>query len=149
MELQKIELRLVREDVGTYKMGKSSATSPRTTSSILNQVFDMENLTKEIFVVVFLNNKNEIVGLSKMSEGVINATLVSPRDIFQLAFTVNANSIIIAHNHPSGDTSPSNEDLMLTKRIKKASDIMDVNLIDHIIIGDNRYFSLKESGHIA
>ena len=78
--------------------------------------------------------------------GTVNATLVSPRELFLEALKKNAVSIILLHNHPSGDPTPSQEDILLTQRVRKAGDLIGIELLDHIIIGDNRYISLREKG---
>lgn len=98
--------------------------------------------------VIMLDVKNKIIGISQVSGGTINACIVSPRDIFQRALLVNAANIILAHNHPSGDPTPSIEDITVTKSIDDAGKIMGINLIDHIIIGEEKYVSLKEKGVI-
>ena len=93
-----------------------------------------------------LNTKAKLIGASDISVGTVNATLVSPRELFLEALKKNAVSIILLHNHPSGDPTPSQEDILLTQRVRKAGDLIGIELLDHIIIGDNRYISLREKG---
>lgn len=81
--------------------------------------------------------------------GTVNATLVSPRELFLEALKKNAVSIILLHNHPSGDPTPSQEDILLTQRVRKAGNLIGIELLDHIIIGDNRYISLRKRGSFA
>ena len=97
---------------------------------------DMRHRQKEVMKLLLLNTKAKLIGASDISVGTVNATLVSPRELFLEALKKNAVSIILLHNHPSGDPTPSQEDILLTQRV----------LLDHIIIGDNRYISLREKG---
>ena len=107
---------------------------------------------REIFVVVLLDTKNTCIGRNTVSIGTLNASIVHPREVFKPAVLGNANSIILAHNHPSGDATPSKEDIDITDKLKQAGDVMKIQVIDHIIIGDgdnaNSYYSFKEEGII-
>lgn len=101
-----------------------------------------------MLIVCCLNTKNEPTSISTVSVGSLNSSIVHPREVFKTAVMSNAASIIIAHNHPSGDITPSKEDKDITLRLKEAGDIIGIKLLDHIIIGDRNYLSLKEKGHI-
>lgn len=103
---------------------------------------------KEHFAVLLLNTKNHILGLTDVSVGSLTASIVHPREVFQMALRYAAASMILLHNHPSGDPSPSQEDISVTQRLVKAGKIMDVPVLDHIILGNNRFCSLKEKGLI-
>lgn len=103
---------------------------------------------KEHFVVILLNTKNHIIGYSVISVGSLTASVVHPREVFEAATKGHAASIIIAHNHPSGDTSPSREDIHITERLIKAGNVMDIPVLDHIIVGERHWTSLKERGHM-
>ena len=105
---------------------------------------DMRHRQKEVMKLLLLNTKARLIGASDISVGTVNATLVSPRELFLEALKKNAVSIILLHNHPSGDPTPSQEDILLTQRVRKAGDLIGIELLDHIIIGDNRYISLRE-----
>ena len=107
---------------------------------------DMRHRQKEVMKLLLLNTKAKLIGASDISVGTVNATLVSPRELFLEALKKNAVSIILLHNHPSGDPTPSQEDILLTQRVRKAGDLIGIELLDHIIIGDNRYISLREKG---
>ena len=107
---------------------------------------DMRHRQKEVMKLLLLNTKARLIGASDISVGTVNATLVSPRELFLEALKKNAVSIILLHNHPSGDPTPSQEDILLTQRVRKAGDLIGIELLDHIIIGDNRYISLREKG---
>jgi len=97
-------------------------------------------------LLVLLDNKNRLIEDVVLSKGTVNSSLVSPREIFLAALRQNAVSIMILHNHPSGDPTPSRNDRLITNKIKEVSDIIDIPLIDHIIIGDNRFVSFKQKG---
>ena len=99
---------------------------------------------KEHLILVLLDCKCRMIRDCVLSVGTINASLVNPREIFVEALRYSAVHVILLHNHPSGDSTPSRNDLEVTKRIQKAGEIIGINLIDHIIIGDNKYTSLKE-----
>ncbi len=101
---------------------------------------------KEHFTIMMLNTKNHILGLRDISIGSLTASVVHPREVFETAIMHHSAAIILLHNHPSGDPSPSKEDIAVTQRLVKAGKIMDVPVLDHIIIGDNRFTSLKEKG---
>lgn len=104
---------------------------------------------KEHFAVMLLNTKNHILGLTDISIGSLSASIVHPREVFQAALRYAAAALILLHNHPSGDPSPSREDIQVTQRLVKAGKVMDIPVLDHIILGDNRFVSLKEKGLLA
>ena len=108
----------------------------------------LEDSDREKLVVCCLNTKNEPTSISTVSIGSLNSSIVHPREVFKTAILSNAASVIISHNHPSGDTVPSKEDINITERIKEAGDIIGIKLLDHLIIGDREYLSLKEKGYI-
>lgn len=103
---------------------------------------------REVFGAIWLNIKNKIVGLEIVSIGSINATIVTPRETFKSGILHNAASFIVFHNHPSGNTTPSAEDINATKRLVDAGELLGIELLDHIIIGEDSYYSLKETGVI-
>jgi len=105
---------------------------------------DMRYLKKECLKVIFLNIKNMVISVKDISIGSLNSSIVHPREIFVEAVKMSCASIIICHNHPSGDPTPSQEDISVTRRIYEAGKIIGIELIDHIIIGDGKYISLKE-----
>ena len=94
--------------------------------------------------LLMLNSKSKLLGESDISKGTVNASLVSPRELFIEALNKQAVSIILLHNHPSGDPTPSKTDFLLTKRVKEAGELIGIELLDHIIIGDNCYCSFTE-----
>lgn len=99
----------------------------------------MTNLKKEFFVVLFLNTKNCLIKGQIISIGTLNTSLVHPREVFRTAIVEGANSIILVHNHPDGDPTPSDNDIKITKRIAKSADILGIKVLDHIIIAKNDY----------
>ncbi len=103
---------------------------------------------KEIFRVVLLNTKNVIIGSKDISEGSLNASIVHPREVFLEAIKKSANKMILMHNHPSGDPTPSSEDINITKRLISAGQIVGIEILDHVIIGDGSFYSFKENGQI-
>lgn len=101
------------------------------------------NLGREAFLTVLLNTRNEILGTFMVSLGTLNASLVHPREVFLQAIRKRAASVILIHNHPSGDSEPSREDLMLTKRLVSAGDILGIDILDHVIVAKGSCISLK------
>ncbi|MBE6184143.1 JAB domain-containing protein [Bacillus ginsengihumi] len=109
---------------------------------------DMRFLTQEHFVCLYLNVKNQVIHQQTIFIGSLNASIVHPREVFKEAFRRSAASIICFHNHPSGDPSPSREDIEVTKRLVECGKIMGIEVLDHMIIGDKKYISLKEKGYL-
>lgn len=120
--------------------------SPQTIAEYYME--DMRHLEKEHLVLVLLDGKCCLIKDLVVTIGTVNASLVNTREIFAEALRYNAVSIVLLHNHPSGDATPSRNDIAVTERIARAGEIMGINLIDHIIIGDNNYTSLKEKEFI-
>lgn len=112
------------------------------------QVMKMSEQAQEVFAIISLNSKGDVIGFSEITRGTLNSSLVHPREVFKVAFLQNAASIIAVHNHPSGDPSPSGDDLATTKRLKECGEILGVPLIDHIIVGDCYKYSFKENNYI-
>ncbi len=107
---------------------------------------EMRCLQQEQMKLILLNTKSMRIRDMTIFQGTINSSPASPREIFVEAVRYGAVSILVLHNHPSGDPNPSREDILITKRLKEAGSLMGIPLIDHIIVGDNRYVSLKERG---
>lgn len=119
--------------------------SPEDAANFLMQ--DMTSLQQEHFVCLFLNVKNQILHKKTIFVGSLNASIVHPREIFREAVKRSAASIICAHNHPSGVPTPSPEDIDVTTRLYEAGKIVGVDLLDHVIIGDHQFISMKEKGY--
>lgn len=109
---------------------------------------DMRFLTQEHFVCLYLNTKNQVLHKQTVFIGSLNASIVHPREVFKEAFRRSAASIICFHNHPSGDPSPSREDIEVTKRLVECGKLIGIDILDHIIIGDKKFVSLKEKGYV-
>lgn len=108
----------------------------------------IKDKAKEHFKLILLDTRNKIIGISTISIGTLNAGLVHPREIFKEAIIHNSASVVLAHNHPSGDPEPSDEDLTITNRLVKSGKILGIEVIDHIIIGKTGFSSFKERGLI-
>lgn len=108
----------------------------------------IRHLEVERVILVMTDGKNQFLKDCILSTGTVNMSLISPREIFMTALKMQAVNILLVHNHPSGDPTPSKDDIEITKRIHVASQIMNIPLVDHIIIGDNTYMSLKELRYI-
>lgn len=121
---------------------KIKVSSPMVLVNLLMD--EMRYLCKEYFKIAILDTKNQILAIENISIGTLNASIVHPRDVFKIAIKRNANSIILIHNHPSGDPNPSNEDISITNRLIDAGNLIGIKVLDHIIIGDNKYISFKE-----
>jgi len=134
----------------TRRMAKATALSSLcfTTPSSISDYYmeDLRHKEQEQLVLVMLNTKSRLIGDKMMTKGTVNASLISPREIFIEAVKKDAVYIVLVHNHPSGDTSPSREDIAVTKRVSEAGKLIGIGLLDHIIIGDNCYVSMKERG---
>ena len=121
-------------------------TSPRDAYEIMRD--KLEFAKKEYFYAILLNSKNVIISKELISIGDLNTTIVNPREVFKPAIKKSANGVILIHNHPSGNPSASNEDYLVTQRLKEAGEILDIDVIDHIIIGHNDYYSFKRENKI-
>jgi DNA repair protein RadC len=104
----------------------------------------LAHLQKEIFLIMALNSANALIRHIKISEGILNSSLVHPREVFRSAILECAASIVLIHNHPSGEVQPSQEDQHITRRLVEVGCLMDIPVLDHIIIGQRQYFSFKE-----
>ncbi|QUI23331.1 DNA repair protein RadC [Vallitalea pronyensis] len=123
---------------------KLKISSPGSIATLYME--EMRYLQQEHLKIVFLDTKNQIIADKFLTVGTVNASLINPREVFIQALRHHAVHVILLHNHPSGDPTPSQEDIAITKRIIEAGDIIGVRLLDHIIIGDGHYISLKERG---
>ena len=115
---------------------------------VYNYLEEFRNQDREHFIVLGLNAKNNVLYRDIVCIGILDGCMVHPREIFKSACMKSAHKIIIAHNHPSGDSTPSSEDIILTKNIKECGEILGINLVDSIIIGKDNYHSLIEGGNI-
>lgn len=142
--ITKYRLELVKESSRIYDV-EGKISSPLDVKNYIEEIFRLSNQAEEVMVMLVLDIKNNVIGAFEVSRGSLNASIVHPREVFKRALLLNGASIILAHNHPSGDTTPSKEDIKTTRRLVEGGDILGINVLDHLIIGDNgRYISLKE-----
>lgn len=120
--------------------------SPNEIAAFYNQY--IKGLDKEEVMLLLLDGRNHIICDIKLSLGSSNSSILSTREVFKEALRNNANGVVIIHNHPSGNSRPSIEDKLITSKVIKAGELIDIPLIDHIILGDNTYYSFKEAGYI-
>ena len=130
-----------RKSIRKYKI-----TSPEEVFDLYNERFRYEN--KEHFFVILLDTKNQIIGEITASTGDLNKTIVSPREVFKLAVKRSANSLMLVHNHPSGDPSPSQGDIRVTERLVECGEILGIGVLDHVIIGYDTFISMKRENII-
>lgn len=138
------------------ELGRRVASScPETRPTIRNPedaaylvMEEMRHLDREYFSVLLLNTKNQVVARETVSIGTLNSSTVHPRELFKSAIRRSAAAVILVHNHPSGDPTPSREDIEVTRRLMQAGEIVGIEVLDHLIIGDNKYTSLKAKGMI-
>lgn len=129
----------------TYKSGEEYIIS--SPSDAANMVMEtMRSLKQEILKVILMNTKNKVILTKDVSMGSINSSIVHPREVFMDAVRRSAASIVICHNHPSGDPTPSSEDINITHRLKECGKLLGIDLLDHLIIGNGTYISMKEKG---
>ena len=133
---------VVREDAPAWVSMRF--TSP---SQVFEMFSDLRQEAKEHFIALHLDGKNRIICFDRVSIGSLNQSIVHPREVFKTACLSSAAAILLLHNHPTGDTAPSREDLEITRRIKEAGDLLGIKVLDHIIIGDS-YLSFVEQGLI-
>lgn len=121
--------------------------SPEDAAVVGKEFMRIHEEPEEYMYMICMNTKNKIIGVFEISHGTVNSSLVTPREVFQKALLANAVSIILMHNHPSGDCTPSRQDIEITKRLTEAGNVVGVEVLDHIIVGD-RFTSLKEKGYL-
>lgn len=123
---------------------ESKCNSPANVAEIMESCFRISDLPEEHIYAIALNTKNKITGIFEVGKGTVNCSLISIREILIRMLLAGAVSFILCHNHPSGDTNPSQEDIQITESIGKAGSLIGVSLLDHLIIGEKNYTSLRE-----
>ena len=139
--VQLVRVGLVR-DAGALKGGRDVVSRP---SDVARWLTDIRTSDREQFVCLHLNARHQVNALEVVSIGTLNASLVHPREVFKGAILNNAAGVILAHNHPSDDPTPSNEDQALTQRMQQAGAIMGIEVLDHVIVGPDSFLSMKET----
>ena len=139
---------VLEKDLSTnYPEMDNMMNSPETVAKLAKGFLHMHEQTEEYMYMLCLNTKLRLTGIFEISHGNVNSSVVGTREVFQKALLGNAVSIILIHNHPSGDCTPSREDIKVTERLVEAGKIIGIDVLDHIIIGKN-YTSLKEKGYL-
>jgi DNA repair protein RadC len=139
-----------------FELGRRLLTSHPASLPVIRKAQDVfellkagfQDLDREHFQVLHLNVKNQVLKIETTAIGLLSSAPAHPREVFKAAVKTNSASLILAHNHPSGDPWPSRDDLALTGRLRKAGEIIGIPIVDHVIFGDNCYLSLKEHGHL-
>lgn len=139
MEFYKVKLQMIKEKAVIYD---NNINSPMDIVKFINSIENYNQNTNETMSVIALSTKNEILAYSDVSMGAINFCVMNIPTILQTVLLANAPKFILVHNHPSGDSTPSEEDINATKQLQMAADIMKLQLLDHIVIGDNNYTSI-------
>lgn len=134
-----VRLQMVRER--SVEFDGKRVDAPDAAASLIRRILD--GADREQIVVLALNTKNEVLAAHIASVGSLNASIIHPREVFKFACLVNAASVIIAHNHPSGDPEPSREDHETTRRLTEAGRVLGIDVLDHLILGDPAYWSFK------
>jgi DNA repair protein RadC len=137
---------LKRDGSGRPVVIGRALTTPRDSAAILVPLLQHE--PSEVFAILCLSTKRRVIAFHEVSRGSLDSTLVHPREVFKAAILANAGAIIICHSHPSGDPTPSPDDLHLTRQLAAAGTLLGIEVLDHIIVGDGRYVSFREIGHL-
>lgn len=132
---------LVKEKVGRYELPRNIG-SPEDAYKAITTITNVQEEAQEVFGILILNIKNKIVAVHEVSRGTLNSSMVHPREVFKPAVLHNAAAIICFHNHPSGDLTPSKDDIEITNKLIEAGEILGIEVLDHIIVGDDGYASL-------
>lgn len=139
------ETMTVKDSVASYLKTGTRYTSPQEVYETFR--FLMQE-TKEVFLTLHLDGKNRIIAVDMVSIGSLNQSIVHPREVFKSACLSNAAAVILIHQHPTGDPTPSREDISITNRLKEAGELMGIRVMDHIIVGEGSYHSFVEQGAI-
>jgi len=144
LHFQTYRLQLVRETPTEEPSPEPVLDGPEAVHRQLQPLLD--GLDREHFVVLALDARNRPIGANTVSIGSVSASLVHPREVFKFAILANASSLILAHNHPSGDVSPSRDDIELTRRLVEGGTLIGIDVLDHLVLSDGDFLSLKEKG---
>jgi DNA repair protein RadC len=145
-EMIKVAFELGKRLATTASESRLVVSSPRDVVNLLMP--ELRHLEQEVFKALILNTKNKILKIETISVGSLDKAIVRAREVFKPAVRISGACIIGAHNHPSGDPTPSDEDIYISRTLKQSGEILGIDLLDHIIIGDGTYISLKEQGLI-
>jgi DNA repair protein RadC len=120
--------------------------SPRDSAAALMAV--LQDQPTEVFAILCLMTKHRVIAYHEVSRGTLDSTLVHPREVFKAALLANAAAIIVAHNHPSGDPTPTADDIQVTRRLLATGEVLGIDVLDHVIVGEGRYYSFKEGSRL-
>ena len=140
---EKYKLQMVKENNSSYEI-ETGISNPQDIKNILRDVLELNKECEEVLYLLCLSTKNKVVSMFEVSRGSLNASVAHPREVFKRAMLSNCNSIIIAHNHPSMDCTPSKEDIELSKRLDEGGNLLGIGLLDFVILGSELY-SFKEN----
>ena len=146
----------LRELTVRYSVKKTAAGQPVMVGRAMNTPRDsaaafmavLQDQPTEVFAILCLTTTHRVIAYHEVSRGTLDSTLVHPREVCKAALLAHAACVIVSHNHPSGDPTPSPDDVELTRRLAAAGDVIGIPVLDHIIIGDGRYYSFKEAGRL-
>ena len=144
-QITKFRLELVKESNMKYDLDSKKAGSPENVFEIGEMIFNFSSQAEEIFAILCLDTKNNVTGAFEVSRGALSSSIVHPREVFKRAILNNAASIILLHNHPSGEPQPSHEDITMTNRLDECGKLLGIRVLDHVIYGDS-FYSFKEEG---
>ena len=136
---------LVKESTKEYQI-ENKADTPNNAVRIANAVLKMDRLPYEVVAILTVNTKMIVTGIVRVSQGVMNSAVITPVQVFQPAIPHNAYGVIILHNHPSGDPTPSPQDIEMSNKMAEAGKLLGIQLLDSIVIGDGDFISLKKEG---
>ena len=147
-EVSLISLKMVKETKVEYKKFEKKIMAPKPVYELFTNQLHLDEEPDEVFYMLTLNTKNTITGIFEVSRGTLNASIVHPRDVFKRALLANAHTIFLVHNHPSGDVTPSNEDINVTNKLMEIGNLIGIKVLDHMIIGDGKFLSFREENLI-
>ena len=136
---------MVKENTRNY-LTHDAMNNPQKIADLMTDIYEMDKQAVEYVYMLALNSKGKVLGVYQVSKGTVNASILAPREIYMAALMLGAVNIVITHNHPSGDPEPSRDDISSTKRIADAGNLIGIKLMDHVIIGNDRHYSMKEAG---
>ena len=137
-------LSVVRERTDVRYDARKPASNSLAADTLLRPFY--AGVDREHFIVLLLDQKNRPIGVHTVAIGSLSAAIVHPREVFKAAILANASGIVLSHNHPSGDASPSGEDIAITKRVREAGDLLGIRVLDHLILGDDECYSFVDHG---
>ncbi|SDM27026.1 JAB domain-containing protein [Halarsenatibacter silvermanii] len=147
-KISKYGLRLVKEDRKEYELEVEEIIKPEDARRIFVETMELNNRTEEVLAMLTVSARNSLLGAFEVSVGSLSRSISNPREIYKRAILQNAAGIILGHNHPSGATKPSSDDIEITKKVSEAGDLLGITLHDHIIIGGDEFISLRAEGYL-